>query len=157
MKKCPSSIRCRDSNPRPLERESIPITTRPGLPPSFIDVWRLFTGHNWTSSWTSRHRDSLNIDHRSKGTSTGLSYQFPIIFHQYKNFNIYRSIACFMFINKIFVLPWRNKPCLIRGDQYLRSIRIPITDLWFEARRWHESRHQRQRFRKVKIKKPIPK
>ena len=29
----PSSIRCRDSNPRPLERETLPITTRPGLPP----------------------------------------------------------------------------------------------------------------------------
>ena len=31
-KKCPSSIRCQDSNPRPLERESPPIITRPGLP-----------------------------------------------------------------------------------------------------------------------------
>ena len=29
----PSSIRCRDSNPWSLERESPPITTRPGLPP----------------------------------------------------------------------------------------------------------------------------
>ena len=29
--KCPSSIRYRDSNPRPLGRESPPITTRPGL------------------------------------------------------------------------------------------------------------------------------
>ena len=28
---CPSSIRRQDSNPRPLERESLPITTRPGL------------------------------------------------------------------------------------------------------------------------------
>ena len=33
VKKCPSSIRRWDSNPRPLERESPPITTRPGLPP----------------------------------------------------------------------------------------------------------------------------
>ena len=32
--KCPSSIRYRDSNPRPLDRESTPITTRPGLPPN---------------------------------------------------------------------------------------------------------------------------
>ena len=31
--KCPSSIRYQDSNPRPLGRESPPITTRPGLPP----------------------------------------------------------------------------------------------------------------------------
>ena len=36
---CPSSIRRRDSNPRPLQRESPPITTRPELPPlhSFFD------------------------------------------------------------------------------------------------------------------------
>ena len=31
---CPSSIWHRDSNPRPLEHESPPITTRPGLPPT---------------------------------------------------------------------------------------------------------------------------
>ena len=30
---CPSSIRRQDSNPQPLKRESLPITTRPGLPP----------------------------------------------------------------------------------------------------------------------------
>ena len=30
---CPSSIQHQDSNPQPLERESLPITTRPGLPP----------------------------------------------------------------------------------------------------------------------------
>ena len=33
VKKCPSSIRCWDSNLQPLEHESPPITTRPGLPP----------------------------------------------------------------------------------------------------------------------------
>ena len=33
--KCPFSIRCWDSNPRPLEHESPPITTRPGPPPTF--------------------------------------------------------------------------------------------------------------------------
>ena len=32
--KCPCSIWHRDSNPRPQERESPPLTTRPGLPPS---------------------------------------------------------------------------------------------------------------------------
>ena len=32
--KCPSSIRCWDSNPQPLEHESPPITTWPGLPPN---------------------------------------------------------------------------------------------------------------------------
>ena len=30
--KCASSIQCWDSNPRPLERESSSVTTRPGLP-----------------------------------------------------------------------------------------------------------------------------
>ena len=33
VKKCPSSVQCRDSNSWSLERESPPITTRPGLPP----------------------------------------------------------------------------------------------------------------------------
>ena len=33
MSKCPSSIRRRDSNPRPFKHELSPITTRPGLPP----------------------------------------------------------------------------------------------------------------------------
>ena len=28
-------IQCRDSNPRPLERESLPITPWPGLPPNY--------------------------------------------------------------------------------------------------------------------------
>ena len=39
--KCPSSIRCWDSNSRPLEHESPPITTTPGLPPNwyFICNW----------------------------------------------------------------------------------------------------------------------
>ena len=33
VKKCLSRILCQDSNSRPLEHESSPITTRPGLPP----------------------------------------------------------------------------------------------------------------------------
>ena len=33
MWKCPSSIRCWDLNPQPLERGPSPITTRPGLKP----------------------------------------------------------------------------------------------------------------------------
>ena len=36
VKKCPSSIWCRDSDPQPLERESLLITTRPALPPHSI-------------------------------------------------------------------------------------------------------------------------
>ena len=37
VKKCPSSIRCRDLKSRPLEYESPPITTRPGLQPKFYN------------------------------------------------------------------------------------------------------------------------
>ena len=39
--KCPSSIRCRDSNSRPLEHESSPITTRPGLQGEMTQAWLL--------------------------------------------------------------------------------------------------------------------
>ena len=35
MKKYPASIRCRESNPQPLEHESPPMTTRTGLPKHF--------------------------------------------------------------------------------------------------------------------------
>ena len=38
VKICPSSIWCQDSNPRPLEHESPPMTTRPKLPPNEVIV-----------------------------------------------------------------------------------------------------------------------
>ena len=38
VKKCPSSLQCQDLNPRPSEHEFLPITTRPGLPPSYSNV-----------------------------------------------------------------------------------------------------------------------
>ena len=41
VKICPSSILCQDSNSQPLERESPPMTTRPGLPPLFNKVWKV--------------------------------------------------------------------------------------------------------------------
>ena len=49
----PSSIQQRDWNPRPLEHESPPITTRPGLPPlvQFVESKHLFktfvSGEEW--------------------------------------------------------------------------------------------------------------
>ena len=57
--KYPSSIRCLDSNPRPSERESLPITTRPGLPPKSVNFlastsYRIRTSaeFNWSlPSW----------------------------------------------------------------------------------------------------------
>ena len=41
VKKCPSSIWCQDSNSQPLEHESPPITTRPGLFVLLSDFHRL--------------------------------------------------------------------------------------------------------------------
>ena len=60
VEKCPSSIRCRDSNPRPLERESLPFTTRPGLPLEILinSLWALIITlaniltRNLQSMWT---------------------------------------------------------------------------------------------------------
>ena len=41
VKKCPSSILCQNSNKRLLEHESLPITTRPGLPPDRLNIFTL--------------------------------------------------------------------------------------------------------------------
>ena len=45
MKKFPSSIRCRDLNSQPVEHESPPITTRPGLPPYGDRLWMVVAFH----------------------------------------------------------------------------------------------------------------
>ena len=58
----PSSIRRRDSNPRPLEREPPPITTRPGLPPynTLFGVQPLWSTKNSKfSSTTQLKRNTL--------------------------------------------------------------------------------------------------
>ena len=34
------SIKCWDSNPEPQKHESPPITTRPGLPPSYLSSYK---------------------------------------------------------------------------------------------------------------------
>ena len=82
---CLSSIRRWDSNPQPLEHESSPITTRPGLPPHFNVTFGLspiayqgmippskkrrnFSVENWKvlTTWYKmnicrRERDSLSL------------------------------------------------------------------------------------------------
>ena len=42
VKNGPSSILRRDSNPQPLNHESSPITTIPGLPAVIVSVWIFF-------------------------------------------------------------------------------------------------------------------
>ena len=57
---------CRDSNPRPLERESLPITTRPGLPPLYITFFTfliLFKEKRETSSSLEEVIIDLPITH----------------------------------------------------------------------------------------------
>ena len=44
VQKCPSSIRRRESNPWPLECESLPITTRPGFTPNCSMLMITFKG-----------------------------------------------------------------------------------------------------------------
>ena len=53
MKKCPSSIWCQDQNPRPLEYESPPIITRPGLPPlkKIFYSFNIFCDRYSKTSW----------------------------------------------------------------------------------------------------------
>ena len=46
VNKCPSSIQCWDANPQPLERESLPITTGPGLPPKWWHSYSLKFSHS---------------------------------------------------------------------------------------------------------------
>ena len=58
-KKCPSSIWCRDSNSRPLEHESAPITTRPGFPPK-NDF--MFFGNGWHKTCVKILQIHFNFD-----------------------------------------------------------------------------------------------
>ena len=44
---CPSSIWHRDLNPQPSERESPPITTRPGLQPIQTKLYHWNPAANW--------------------------------------------------------------------------------------------------------------
>ena len=72
VNKRPSSIQCRDSNSRPLQHESHPIITRPGLPPLetlILDQYSqpLYNVKNTlnnmlTERWTSmREREKINL------------------------------------------------------------------------------------------------
>ena len=58
VRKYPSSIQCWDSNPRLSERESLPITTRPGLPPSvvwWLNVFKYSTSYSFAIENTHWH------------------------------------------------------------------------------------------------------
>ena len=60
MKKCPSSIQCRESNSLPLDHESPPTTTRPGLPPYSVITYLIYQNKN-----TSNERVLKTVKHSS--------------------------------------------------------------------------------------------
>ena len=70
--KCPSSIRCWDSNPRHSEHKSSPITTRPGLLPRLVttlpnnnrtlNVWLLRQPWVTTSVYTLMDTTNVRIE-----------------------------------------------------------------------------------------------
>ena len=63
VKKCPSSIRCRDSNPWPSDRESPPITTRPRLPPIVFVFYPTKNNDNLhLSTFAATHNSSFHDD-----------------------------------------------------------------------------------------------
>ena len=90
--KCPSSIRYRDSNPRPLEVESPPITTRPGLPPiesivlfmtlvaqhclSFFKLRQNFVWHCHSSICNALPRYTQNYCQYANWQVVGTNHQF---------------------------------------------------------------------------------
>ena len=60
--KCPSTIWCWDSNPRPSEYESPPITTRPGLPPNrFDNVQCSFSLSKWQMQYLRSQLVSIRL------------------------------------------------------------------------------------------------
>ena len=64
MKKCPSSIQCLNSKPQPLECESHPITTGPGLPP-FPEVFLIKNLIHHESSFFPVRRNFVKSGRRS--------------------------------------------------------------------------------------------
>ena len=59
---CPSRIWCRDSNPWPLEHESPPITTRPGLPFMIIMfIFVIFKPQKWQQECPWHLTKSLKV------------------------------------------------------------------------------------------------
>ena len=69
-----------DSNPQPLECESLPITTRPGLPPKTCPNLNpaCFVGYGWLT--TSHHHLSVNEVQWSK--TLRISKMFIYMFNQ---------------------------------------------------------------------------
>ena len=62
VKKCPSSIRCWDSNSQPSENKSPPLTTRPGLPPGCGSVGTAVTSNCKGPKFKSSHWQKIILN-----------------------------------------------------------------------------------------------
>ena len=60
VKKCPSIIWCQDLNPQPSECESLPITTRPGLPPQTVIIMAMMIKYSIFKTVVSTINDYLS-------------------------------------------------------------------------------------------------
>ena len=101
--KCLSSLRCWDSNSQPLEHQSPPITTRPGLPPFQIFV-------NF-----SLHRKQQILIHCSR-------YQWDVA-----DFSYYLSIQRICrFVGLFLLLPFLSK-ILKFSDALIASVGTILT------------------------------
>ena len=86
VKKCPSSIRRWDSNPRPLERESTPITTRPGLPPLLLRCLMMRCSHDTLDCiMEKRNRGTASVCRKTSVTRLGDLLNFGQHFKAFGN------------------------------------------------------------------------
>ena len=63
--KCPSSKWCGDLNPQPLEHESPPVTTRPGLPP--FKLYCLWGDLTWREECWSKYELCITYEKMKHG------------------------------------------------------------------------------------------
>ena len=94
VNKCPYSIRCRDSNSRPLKHESPPITTRPRLPPG---------NKSLTRRWKFNVRMTMRMT-----TATAAAVTFALLSNFHKILNPFKAQLVFFFnlimLNQTFFL-----------------------------------------------------
>ena len=86
VKKCPSSIRRRDSNSHPSDYESPPLTTRPGLPPLLLSLLCTFRVDNKLGADTARRpndQESPTFKHiltlTKKQIKSSTNYNFEML------------------------------------------------------------------------------
>ena len=96
--KCPFSIEQWNSNPQLFVYESSPITTRPGLPPNFVELF--------ISKFNNKNTWALGSGGGSVGRAVASNFRGPLFEsnHQQKfTLNIYCQIIYCEIIQKLYV------------------------------------------------------